>query len=30
MVWWGPDFMPGAGGPMDATTPCLVEATAPA
>jgi catechol 2,3-dioxygenase len=23
MVWWGPDFMPGAGGPMDATTPCL-------
>jgi biphenyl-2,3-diol 1,2-dioxygenase len=22
MVWWGPDFMPGAGGPMDATTPC--------
>ncbi len=31
MVWWGPDFIPGAGGPMDATTPCdpsLVEAVA--
>jgi len=22
MVWWGPDFLPGAGGPMDETTSC--------
>lgn len=26
MVWWGPDFLPGSGGPMDRTTPCLSEA----
>jgi biphenyl-2,3-diol 1,2-dioxygenase len=25
MVWWGPDYFPGSGGPMDATTPCLPE-----
>ena len=23
MVWVGPDFLPGSGGPMDPTTPCL-------
>ena len=22
LVWWGPDYVPGAGGPMDSTTPC--------
>src|SRR5262245_32945609 len=26
MVGWGPDFLPGGGGPMDATTPCLAGA----
>ncbi len=26
MVWFGPDFVPGAGGPMDATTPRGAEA----
>jgi catechol 2,3-dioxygenase len=25
MVWSGPDFLPGSGGPMDATTPCNVD-----
>jgi biphenyl-2,3-diol 1,2-dioxygenase len=28
MVWWGPDYLPGSGGPMDATTPCLPEPVA--
>ena len=23
MVWVGPDFLPGSGGPMDPTTPCI-------
>ena len=26
MVWFGPGFVPGAGGPMDATTPCALVA----
>jgi catechol 2,3-dioxygenase-like lactoylglutathione lyase family enzyme len=26
MVWVGPDFLPGSGGPMDPTTPCLPQA----
>jgi hypothetical protein len=30
MVWFGPDFVPGAGGPMDATTPCGLGVEAPA
>jgi len=25
MVWVGPDYLPGSGGPMDPTTPCLPE-----
>jgi catechol 2,3-dioxygenase len=28
MVWFGPDFLPGSGGPMDPTTPCLPEGEA--
>ena len=27
MVWVGPDYLPGSGGPMDPTTPCLPEQT---
>jgi biphenyl-2,3-diol 1,2-dioxygenase len=27
IVWWGPDYLPGAGGPMDPTTPCLPDST---
>jgi biphenyl-2,3-diol 1,2-dioxygenase len=26
LVWWGPEYMPGTGHAMDATTPCHVEA----
>jgi len=28
LIWWGPEYLPGQGSPMDATTPCFAETPA--